>query len=70
MDQLLKKHSFKVEDVFRKDQTNLNIVSKIHREYCLKQNKFNPSGSSPNIFCNRLEKRMKIYYERLYKSLN
>ena len=44
------------------------ILNSIHNEYCLKRNKFNPEQPSPNVFCNRLEIRMKTYYNNLYKS--
>ena len=53
------KYMAKIEDA------NRQCLDKIHQEYCLKQNKFNPAEQSPNIFCNRLEKRMKIYYGQL-----
>ena len=46
------------------------LINNIHNEYCLKRNQFNPAQLSPNIFCNRLERRMKIYYNNLYKSFN
>ena len=45
-------------------------VEKITHEYFLKQNLFDPKKmSSPNIFMEKLEKRMKQYYDGLYKSL-
>ena len=37
-------------------------------EYCLKRNQFYPEQPSPNLFCNRLEIRMKAYYNNLYSS--
>ena len=46
-----------------KDNDNLgNIIE----EYCLKRNQFYPEQPSPNLFCNRLEIRMKAYYNNLY----
>ena len=32
-----------------------NLLNDIHKEYCLKQNKFNPSSPSPNIFMSKLK---------------
>lgn len=43
-------------------------LSNIHQEYCLKRNQFYPTQPSPNLFCNRLEIRMKAYYESLKSS--
>lgn len=45
-----------------------NEVIAIHNEYCLKRNQFRPSPTSPNLFCQRLEIRMKKYYNDLYSS--
>ena len=42
------------------------IQSKLCKEeYSLKKNQFYPEQPSPNLFCNRLELRMKAYYETL-----
>jgi hypothetical protein len=43
-------------------------LNDIELEYGLKMNNFNPKNKSPNMFCNRLEKRMKQYYNNLYNS--
>ena len=42
--------------------TELNLF----HEYSLKRSQFNPKKNSPNIFCNKLEFRMKQYYNTLY----
>jgi hypothetical protein len=39
-----------------------NNLKEILNEYSLKRNNFNPSRSSPNKFVNKLELRMKLYY--------
>ena len=44
------------------------ILDSIQNEYCLKRNQFYPEQPSPNLFCNRLEMRMKAYYNNLYSS--
>jgi hypothetical protein len=50
----------------RKKKTKL--LNSIQNEYCLKRNQFYPEQPSPNLFCNRLEMRMKAYYSNLYSS--
>ena len=45
-----------------------NEVIAIHNEYCLKRNQFRTPPASPNLFCQRLEIRMKKYYNDLYSS--
>ena len=50
----------------RKKKTKL--LDSIQNEYCLKRNQFYPEQPSPNLFCNRLEMRMKAYYDNLYSS--
>ena len=50
----------------RKKKTKL--LDSIQNEYCLKRNQFYPEQPSPNLFCNRLEIRMKAYYDNLYSS--
>ena len=50
----------------RKKKTKL--LNSIQNEYCLKRNQFYPEQPSPNLFCNRLEIRMKAYYNNLYSS--
>jgi hypothetical protein len=51
-----------------KKQTNLkpkkNLKNILH-EYSLKRNTFNPQNISPNIFLDKLELRMKLYYNNL-----
>ncbi len=44
-------------------------LQKIHNEYNLKRNNFNPQ-KSPNLFMNKLRVRMKCYYNELNKSCN
>lgn len=46
------------------DKKLINII----KEYELKQNSFDPSKRSPNVFIKKLEIRMKKYYTDLYKS--
>jgi len=41
-------------------------ISSVIQEYCLKRGQFNPKKTSPNRFCNKLEYRMKSYYNTLY----
>jgi hypothetical protein len=48
-------------------KTNQKKTKEIIKEYKLKMNSFYPGKSSPNIFVNKLEYRMKQYYN-LYKS--
>ncbi len=43
----------------------VNQLNNIIKEYSLKKNQFYPEQPSPNLFCNRLELRMKAYYETL-----
>ncbi len=43
-------------------------LEEIIDEYCLKRNTFNPKSPSPNMFINKLEKRMRMYYYSLYNS--
>ena len=46
----------------------IDVLDNIVKEYCLKRNQFHPAQPSPNLFCNRLELRMKAYYETLKSS--
>jgi hypothetical protein len=58
-------------NVVRKKHThNSKILDDIQSEYCLKRNNFDPAGPSPNIFINKLELRMKAYYNSFCKSRN
>ena len=43
-------------------------LEEITDEYCLKRKIFNPESPSPNVFITKLERRMRIYYNSLYKS--
>ena len=43
----------------------VNQLNNIIKEYSLKKNQFYPEQPPPNLFCNRLELRMKAYYETL-----
>ncbi len=58
-----------VNNIFRKkcDKTHFE---KIYNEYSLKKSIIDPSNKSPNLFINNLEKRMRIYYNALYNSVN
>lgn len=51
-----------------KDKKRSQISNDIIKEYTLKRQSFNPSTASPNIFMNKLEQRMGLYYSSLYKS--
>ena len=55
-------------NAIRLSKDKSNLLNSIQNEYCLKRNKFYPAQPSPNLFCNRLEHRMKAYYNNLYKS--
>lgn len=50
------------------DKKENKLLNSIHNEYCLKRNQFYPDQPSPNLFCNRLEIRMKAYYSSLYNN--
>lgn len=52
----------------KKHQTKSHSLEDIIKEYCLKRNSFNPEQPSPNFFIDKLEVRMKRYYNNLYKS--
>jgi len=58
-----------VNSIFRKKTIN-NSVTDIMKEYSLKRTNFDPTNRSPNLFLNKLEKRMQVYYNSLYCSLN
>ena len=49
-------------------ETKYNL-KKIVDEYCSKHGSFNPNKSSPNVFMNKLELRLKQYYN-LFNSRN
>ena len=53
---------------FNKSTNNSNNkqINYLIQEYCLKRGQFNPKKNSPNKFCNKLEFRMKRYYNTLY----
>ena len=58
-------------NVVRKKCTrNSKNIDDIQSEYCLKRNNFDPAGPSPNLFINKLELRMKAYYNSFCKSRN
>lgn len=46
-----------------------DFLVNIHKEYSLKRKTFYPSPTSPNLFMGKLEFRMNIYYNNLYKSI-
>ena len=52
----------------KKRKKKTKLLDSIQNEYCLKRNQFYPEQPSPNLFCNRLELRMKAYYNNLYSS--
>ena len=59
----------------RKERTRISqqktqILEDILEEYCLKRNNFDPAGPSPNLFINKLELRMKAYYNSFCRSRN
>jgi hypothetical protein len=54
----------------KKKSVQKQNIETIQHEYHLKRNKFYPASPSPNIFCKRLEIRMKKYYNDLYKSVS
>lgn len=47
-------------------KSNDKEINELIQEYCLKRGQFNPKKNSPNRFCNKLEFRMKRYYNTLY----
>ena len=49
-------------------KTNDKELNSLVQEYCLKRGQFNPKKNSPNRFCNKLEFRMKRYYNTLASS--
>ena len=56
------------KNVNNKNNTNKNILKNIISEYSLKRNIFNPSKKSPNIFLNKLQHRMDVYYSLVKSS--
>jgi hypothetical protein len=54
--------------VHKKQKNNSRLLDDIQSEYCLKRNNFDPAGPSPNMFINKLELRMKAYYNSFCKS--
>ena len=55
------------EDLIKTSKkTNDKQLNSLIQEYCLKRGQFNPKKNSPNRFCNKLEFRMKRYYNTLY----
>tara|TARA_Y100001970_G_C14249301_1_gene870604 strand:- start:2050 stop:2256 length:207 start_codon:yes stop_codon:yes gene_type:complete len=52
-----------------KNSTTRKSLKNILSEYKIKMNSFHPKDDSPNKFVNKLEYRMKHYYN-LYKSKN
>ena len=64
------KHAVLSNDIRRNKnrKKKSKLLDSIQNEYCLKRNQFYPEQPSPNLFCNRLEIRMKAYYNNLYSS--
>jgi len=56
--------------VHKKHTRKANILDDIQSEYCLKRNNFDPAGPSPNLFINKLELRMKAYYNSFCRPRN
>ena len=56
-----------VNNRIRKSSKRVSLEDIID-EYHLKRGKFNPKTPSPNLFVDKLEKRMLIYYSSLYNS--
>ena len=54
------------EDFKKSTKNSANNINSLIQEYCLKRGQFNPKKPSPNRFCNKLEFRMKSYYNTLY----
>ncbi len=50
-----------------KKNTPDHNLDNIIQEYCLKRNQFNPHKASPDLFSKKLQHRMKLYYNTLYK---
>lgn len=50
--------------------SNKHKFHDILEEYNLKRNIFNPKTPSPNMFITKLERRMMVYYNSLYNSVN
>ena len=67
MENKIYKHVF--NDVIRKKTTfkTNEIFNEIQQEYGLNRILFNPRKPSPNIFMNKLHKRMDQYYDSLSK---
>jgi hypothetical protein len=59
-----------MENYSKKNKKEKMTIQKILEEYELKQNNFNPNKPSPNVFMNKLQIRMKLYYKEQYKSYN
>ena len=53
----------------KKEKKSIKLQN-IIKEYEQKQNNFDPSKPSPNLFIKKLEIRMKRYYQDLYRSYN
>ena len=59
----------KKKEEYQTKKSKKNLVNTLIKEYCLKRGQFNPKKPSPNLFCNKLEFRMKSYYNTLYTSI-
>lgn len=55
-------------DEIKNISTENTVLNNIIKEYQQKQSSFNPNKRSPNLFLNKLELRMKSYYNELYQS--
>lgn len=54
------------KEEYQTKKSKKKLVNTLIKEYCLKRGQFNPKKPSPNLFCNKLEFRMKSYYNTLY----
>ena len=66
---MIRSKRFPTTHVMRDTKNDLNS-NNIINEYTLKRQSFNPLTASPNLFMNKLEHRMELYYSSLYNSCN
>jgi hypothetical protein len=61
MDSMYHIPTYEKDTTSMKQQSTLKELNEL-KEYCLKQNSFNPAKGSPNLFMSKLEFRIKNYY--------
>ena len=66
---MIRSKRFPTTHVMRDTKNDFNS-NNIINEYTLKRQSFNPLTESPNLFMNKLEHRMELYYSSLYNSCN